>query len=411
MSKKLKINQQRLMDTIFELGQLGALPEKGCCRIAGTAEDKLGRDYVVGKMKALGLSIRIDKIGNVTGIYQGQSDLPPVMMGSHIDTVGTGGLYDGNYGVLAGLEVITTLKEAEIVPHRPIAITFFTNEEGVRFQPDMMGSAVFTGRYPLEDALNAKDLDGISVDEALTKMGYKGKAEIGSLTVDSYFELHIEQGPILDKEKIDIGVVTGVQGISWTEITIKGQANHAGTTPINMRRDAGLVASKISCYAREITQILGKNQVATIGYVQYKPNLINVIPEQAVITIDLRNTDNDALKQAESMLKDYALNVAKQENTEISFRQLARFNPVIFADEIIQLVEQETKSQEFSYQKMPSGAGHDAQFMASVCPSGMIFVPCAGGISHNVNEYSAPDKLANGANVLLNVVLQRAQSK
>ncbi|EHM55279.1 Zn-dependent hydrolase [Cardiobacterium valvarum] len=389
MSGKLRINGKRLLDNLFELG-------------------KLGRDYVVGKMKALGMSIRVDEIGNVTGVYAGETDLPPVMIGSHIDTVGTGGLYDGNYGVLSGLEVVATLKDAGIRPHRPVAVTFFTNKEGVRFQPDMMGSVVWSKQYPLADALAAKDLDGISVGEALATIGYKGEAKTGDFAVDSYLELHIEQGPILDKNKINIGVVTGVQGISWNEYTIKGVTNHAGTTPMSMRHDAGLVATKIATYAREISKTLGGNQVATVGYIDFKPNLINVIPDHAVVTIDLRNTDNELLKQAEKMLHDYALAAAKEEGTEISYRSLVRFNPVVFAAEIVGAVEAEAKAQGFSNRHMPSGAGHDAQFMAGVCPAEMIFVPCKDGISHNVTEYSAPEDLENGANVLPNVVYARA---
>ncbi|WP_369311129.1 Zn-dependent hydrolase [Providencia rettgeri] len=410
MKDKLCINSERLMSSLFELGKLGALPEGGCCRIAGTPQDKLGRDFVVAKMQSLDLQIRIDEIGNVTGIYPGLHDLPPVMMGSHIDTVGTGGLYDGNYGVLAGLEVINSLKDANIRPYRPIAVTFFTNEEGVRFQPDMMGSVVFAEQFPLKDALAAKDLNGISVEQALLDMGYKGEAKIGSFPVDSYFELHIEQGPILDKEKINIGVVTGVQGISWTEYVIEGVSNHAGTTPMSMRHDAGLVALKMGTFAREITETLGGNQVATVGFISFKPNLINVIPNHATLTIDLRNTDNNQLIKAEKMMQDYAQKVAAEEGVLLSSRTLARFDPVIFSNTIIDAIENEVKRQNLSYRKMPSGAGHDAQFMASICPSGMIFVPCAGGISHNINEFSEPEDLVRGANILLNVVLQRAQS-
>lgn len=409
MNKTLEINQTRLMNSLFELGQRGALPEGGCCRIAGTPEDKAGRDYVINKMKDLGMTIRIDEIGNVTGIYQGQHDIPPVMMGSHIDTVGTGGLYDGNYGVMAGIEVIATLRDADIRPYRPIAVTFFTNEEGVRFQPDMMGSAVFSGQYPLEDALAAKDLAGISVEQSLTDIDYKGKAKIGSFPVDSYFELHIEQGPILDKEKINIGVVTGVQGISWTEYTFEGESNHAGTTPIAMRHDAGLAALKIGAYAREIANTMGGNQVATVGFISFKPNLINVIPNHATITVDLRNTDNELLKHAEKMMLNYVQKTASEDGVKFSSRSLARFEPVTFAANIIDVIEGEVKGQGLTYKKMPSGAGHDAQFMASICPAGMIFVPCAGGISHNINEHSEPKDLVNGANILLNVALQRAQ--
>lgn len=409
MSHYLQINGQRLIDSLFALGECGALEGGGVCRLAATAEDKAGRDFVVARMKALGLAIYIDAIGNVTGVYVGEEALPMVMMGSHIDTVGTGGLYDGNYGVMAGLEVIATLLEAGIRPRRPLAVTFFTNEEGVRFQPDMMGSVVFAGEYPLDAALAAKDLDGVTLDEALCEIGYKGACRPGDLSVDSYVELHIEQGPILDKERIDIGVVTGVQGISWQEFTLTGVSNHAGTTPMNMRHDAGLAAAKIAVYARELALTLGGDQVSTVGHMVFKPNLINVIPNHVVMTVDLRNTDNETLKLAEQRLAEFVARTAQEEGVEITSRSLVRFNPVIFADEIVNAVEDEAKRQALSCRRLPSGAGHDAQFMASVCPAGMIFVPCVDGISHNVKEHSEAKDLIAGANVLLQVVLQRAQ--
>lgn len=409
MRHNLQINGQRLIDSLFALGECGALEGGGVCRLAATAEDKAGRDFVVARMKALGLDISIDAIGNVTGVYAGEEALPMVMMGSHIDTVGTGGLYDGNYGVMAGLEVIATLQEAGIRPRRPLAVTFFTNEEGVRFQPDMMGSVVFAGEYPLETALAAKDRDGITLDEALQAIGYKGERRPGDMSVDSYVELHIEQGPILDKEGTDIGVVTGVQGISWQELTLTGVSNHAGTTPMSMRHDAGLAAARIAVFARELAMTLGGNQVATVGHISVKPNLINVIPNQVVMSVDLRNTDNAILKMAEQRLADFVATTAQDEGVKITRRSLVRFNPVIFADDIVNAVEDEAQRQNLSFRRLPSGAGHDAQFMASLCPAGMIFVPCVDGISHNVNEHSDPKDLIAGANVLLQVVLKRAQ--
>ncbi|MDU1060963.1 MAG: Zn-dependent hydrolase [Leclercia adecarboxylata] len=409
MHHYLQINGQRLIDSLFALGEFGALEGGGVCRLAATAEDKAGRDFVVARMKALGLDISVDAIGNVTGVYAGEEALPMVMMGSHIDTVGTGGLYDGNYGVMAGLEVIATLQEAGLRARRPLAVTFFTNEEGVRFQPDMMGSVVFAGEYPLEAALAAKDREGITLDEALRAIGYRGERRPGDMSVDSYVELHIEQGPILDREGTDIGVVTGVQGISWQEITLTGVSNHAGTTPMSMRHDAGLAAAKIAVFARELALNLGGDQVATVGHISVKPNLINVIPNQVVMSVDLRNTDNAILKLAEQQLADFIATTAQDEGVKITSRSLVRFNPVIFADDIVNAVEDEAKRQGLSARRLPSGAGHDAQFMASVCPAGMIFVPCVDGISHNVNEHSDPKDLIAGANVLLQVVLQRAQ--
>lgn len=409
MDNALKINGQRLVDSLIDLGKCGALAGGGVCRLAGSEADKAGRDFVVKKMRDLGLKIRIDKIGNVIGIYEGKEDIPPVMMGSHIDTVATGGLYDGNYGVMSGIEVIATLKEAGIQPRRPIAVAFFTNEEGARFAPDMMGSWVFEGGYPLEEALATKDADGYVFGDELEKIGYKGDEPVGVFKVDTFIEAHIEQGPILDKEGIQIGVVESVQGISWTEFTLEGVSNHAGTTPMYMRNDAGLVMAKISAYAREITKELGGNQIATVGHVSFKPNLVNVIPNHVIFTVDLRNTDNEQLMRAEKMLWTYAEKIAEEEGVKMSRRSLARFDPVYFNKEIVDMVEAEAKAEGFSYKRMPSGAGHDAQILSAMCPAGMIFVPCEGGISHNIKEHTQPEDLIRGANILLNVVIKRAQ--
>lgn len=408
MTQDLRVNGQRLVGFLNTLGTFGALEGGGVCRLALTEADKQARDWVISQMQALGLSIRIDTVGNVIGIYKGQEDVPPVMMGSHIDTVATGGLYDGCFGVMAGLEVIATLKDARVVPKRPVAVAFFTDEEGVRFQPDMLGSFVFQGGLPLEKALATKDVDGISLDEALQKIGYKGDAPVGCFKVDTFLETHIEQGPILDKEGIKIGVVESVQGISWSEFTIEGVSNHAGTTPMSMRHDAGVVASNINIFAREIANEVGGNQVATVGYVSYQPNLINVVPNHVVMSVDLRNTDNDILKQVETRVFNYAEEIAKAEGVKISRRTLARFDPVYFHPEIVNLVEQEAKAAGLSTKRMPSGAGHDAQILNNMCPTAMIFVPCKEGLSHNVKEFTEPADLEAGANILLNVILKRA---
>ena len=407
--ENLRVNGERLVQSLYTLGTFGALEGGGVSRLALSAADKAGRDWVVSRMRELGLEIRIDALGNVVGVYKGEEDVPPVMMGSHIDTVATGGLYDGNYGVMAGLEVIATLKDAGVRPRRPVAIAFFTNEEGARFQPDMMGSLVFQGGLSLETALATKDAEGITVEEELKKIGYNGDAPVGCFKVDSYVEAHIEQGPILDKENIQIGVVEGVQGISWTEFTLEGVSNHAGTTPMNMRCDAGLVAAQISNYARELAVEFGGRQVSTVGFMSFSPNLVNVVPNHVVFTVDLRNTDNDILLEAEKKLWAFAEQAAAKEGVTLTRRSLARFDPVIFNDEIVNLVEETVKAEGFSYMRMPSGAGHDAQILADMCPAGMIFVPCEGGISHNIKEFTAPEDLERGANILLKVILKRAQ--
>ncbi len=404
----LDIDGERLLASLEELGRIGALEGGGVCRLALTDEDKAGRDWVVAQMQALGMSVSVDGIGNVVGIHVGREDLPPVMVGSHIDTVRTGGLYDGNYGVLAGLEVVRTLRDAGVRTRKPLAVAFFTNEEGSRFAPDMMGSLVFQGDLPLESALATKGIDGTTVRENLERIGYRGAAPAGAMQVDSYVELHIEQGPVLDIEKITIGAVEGVQGISWTEFTLGGVSNHAGTTPMRLRHDAGYVAARIACFARELARELGGDQVATVGSITMHPNLVNVIPNRVVFTVDLRNTGEAALRAAEQRLWAFADRAAAVEGTQIARRSLARFEPVAFDPALVNLVERAARDLGFSVKRLPSGAGHDAQILARKCPAAMIFVPSVAGLSHNVREHTEPRDLLAGAQVLLRVLLQLA---
>jgi beta-ureidopropionase / N-carbamoyl-L-amino-acid hydrolase len=402
------VNASRLAARLDALGAMGAIPGGGVCRLALTAEDRAGRDLVAGWMRELGLAVTIDAIGNVVGVRQGTESGPPVMAGSHIDTVRTGGRYDGNLGVLAGLEVIQTLNDAGIVTRRPLAVAFFTNEEGARFNPDMMGSLVYVGGLPLEQALATVGIDGESVGDCLKNIGYHGAAFCGNPQVHAYLELHIEQGPVLDSEGITIGAVEGVQGISWTEFTVRGVSNHAGTTPMRMRHDAGYVACAIAQHAREIARSLGGNQVATVGAINLSPNLVNVIADQAVFTVDLRNTDEARLQQAERQLHAFAAELAAAEGVTLSHRTLARFEPVAFDPAVVNLVEATARRLGHSVRRLPSGAGHDAQMLARVCPAGMIFVPSLGGISHNVKEFTALPDLEAGANVLLHTLLALA---
>ena len=404
----LRVNADRLAARIEALGAAGAISGGGVCRLALTAEDRAGRDLVAGWMRELGLAVTIDGIGNVVGVRQGSESGPPVMAGSHIDTVATGGRFDGNLGVLAGLEVIQTLADANIVTRRPLAVAFFTNEEGARFNPDMMGSLVYVGGLPLAQALATVGIDGESVGVCLQQIGYGGAAPCGNPRVHAYVELHIEQGPVLDSEGITIGAVEGVQGISWTEFTVQGVSNHAGTTPMRMRHDAGYVACAIAQHAREIARSLGGDQVATVGAINLSPNLVNVIANQAVFTVDLRNTDEAKLQQAERRLHAFAAETAAAEGVTLSHRTLARFEPVAFDPAVVGLVETTARRLGHSVRRLPSGAGHDAQMLARVCPAGMIFVPSVGGISHNVKEFTALPDLEAGANVLLHTLLKLA---
>jgi N-carbamoyl-L-amino-acid hydrolase len=403
-----KVSQSHLLGNIEALARIGAIEGGGCARLALTDEDKAGRDLVTGWMKELGLDVRIDAIGNVIGLRAGRENLAPVMTGSHIDTVRTGGRYDGNYGVLASLEIVRALNEAGITTRRPIAVAFFTNEEGARFQPDMMGSLVYAGGVGLNEAYAAADKDGLSVGDELRRIGYLGATKPGALKPHAFVELHIEQGPILDEEKVQIGVVESVQGISWTEYTVTGVSNHAGTTPMRLRRDAGYLAASVNLFARKLAWEMGGNQVATVGSLSLRPNLINVVPNHAVFSVDLRNTDEARLKQAEARVAAHIADVAKAERVEVEAKALARFEPVIFDAGLIDRVEHHARALSLSTRRMPSGAGHDAQMMQRLCPTAMIFVPSVAGLSHNVKEHTEAADLMAGAQVLMNLMLELA---
>jgi N-carbamoyl-L-amino-acid hydrolase len=393
----LIFSDRHLLDNLAVLAQIGALSGGGCARLALTDEDRLGRDLVVSWMKELGLDVRIDAIGNVIGLRAGRENLAPIMTGSHIDTVRTGGRYDGNYGVLAGLEVVRALNAADVVTRRPIAVAFFTNEEGARFQPDMMGSLVYAGGIGLNEAYAAVDKDGVAVGDELRRIGYLGATTPGALKPHAFLELHIEQGPILDEEKVRIGVVESVQGISWIEYTVTGVSNHAGTTPMRLRRDAGYLAASVNLFARKLAGEMGGNQVATVGSLVLRPNLINVVPNRAVFTVDLRNTDEAKLKEAEARVAAHIAEVAASERVEVEAKVLARFEPVIFDAGLVDRVEHHAKALSLSTRRMPSGAGHDAQMMQRLCPTAMIFVPSVAGLSHNVNEHTETPDLVAGA--------------
>ncbi|THF64479.1 Zn-dependent hydrolase [Pseudothauera nasutitermitis] len=403
-----RIDGERLARRIARLAEVGAIEGGGCARLALGDADRAGRDLVCGWMRELGLDVRVDAIGNVVGVRAGRVDGAPVMTGSHIDTVGTGGRYDGNYGVLAGLEVVAALNDAGVRTEHPLAVAFFTNEEGVRFAPDMMGSQVYAGSLALGEALAARGIDGPTVGEELARIGYAGAAPVPGPVPRAFVELHIEQGPVLDREGVDIGVVESVQGISWTEVDIRGTANHAGTTPMALRRDAGWAAGALIACVRELALELGGSQVATVGRIEFFPNLINVVPRQARLGVDLRNTDEAQLQLAEARLAAHLENLRAAEGVDIATRSLARFAPVRFAPEMAARIERHARALGLSTRRMPSGAGHDAQMLAAVCPTAMIFVPSVEGISHNVREFTHPHHLEAGARVLLTVLCELA---
>jgi N-carbamoyl-L-amino-acid hydrolase len=410
----LRIDISRLLARIDQLGEIGRIDgpdgEWGNSRLALTDDDRAGRDLVVSWMRDLGMDVVVDAIGNVVATRAGRdAALAPVMVGSHIDTVGTGGRFDGNLGVLAGLEIVETLEQAGVVTDRALQVAFFTDEEGSRFAPDMLGSLVYVGGMALEVALDLISADdGARLGDELERIGYAGPHPCPTAAAPhAYVELHIEQGPVLESEGITIGVVEGVQGISWTEIVIVGQSAHAGTTPMRLRHDPAYGAGSIATYVRDLTDHLGSGQVGTVGRIDVYPNLVNVVPARVVMTVDLRNTDDQVLTEAETRLATFLDELADAEGVSITTSSLARFVPVEFDPAMVDLVEATADRLGHSTRRMPSGAGHDAQMLARICPTAMVFIPSVGGLSHNIAEFSEADDIEAGANVLLHVVLDR----
>jgi len=403
------IDGKRLLADLEALAAVGDTGDGGNCRLALTDEDAGGRELVVGWMRALGLDVRVDRIGNVVATRAGTDDgLDPVMTGSHIDTVRTGGRYDGTLGVLAGLEVVRALDDAGVRTRRPLAVAFFTDEEGSRFAPDMLGSLVYAGGLPLEDALDTVAIDGAILGDELERFGWAGDAPVPGPAPHAYVELHIEQGPLLEEQGVTIGAVTGVQGISWQELTLTGQSNHAGTTPMRLRRDAGYAAAEVAVAVRHLAADLGGHQVGTVGRIDLHPNLVNVVAARATLTVDLRNTDEAVLATSERGLRARVDEIAVAEGVTAAWRSLARFAPVAFAEDVISLVERAAGDRGHTVMRLPSGAGHDAQMLARMCPTGMVFVPSRGGVSHNPAEFTEPEDLAAGCQVLADVLVELA---
>ncbi|KWH17508.1 Zn-dependent hydrolase [Burkholderia multivorans] len=410
MNTSLQLDGAVLLRQLRELGEIGADRELGGrTRIALTDDERAGRDRVVAWMRELDLDVRIDRIGNIFGtLHAGPAAAgrQPLMIGSHIDTVKNAGALDGCYGVLAGLAVARAFRDARIEPARPITVAAFTNEEGIRYQPDMMGSLVHAGGLSIDDALNTIGIDGTRLGDELARIGYAGDLEPGAIVPHAYLELHIEQGPILEADNVRIGVVENLQGISWQQITVQGNANHAGTTPMHLRHDAGWVAAAIATFLHELAVSSGTT-LATIGMLRIEPNVINVIPRKAVLTVDLRDPDEQRLQQAEQRLADHLEQLAALEGVQISTERLARFEPVVFDAALVDAIEKAAARRGFSYRRMTSGAGHDAQMIARIAPAAMIFVPSRGGISHNPREHTDDSQLVDGARLLLDVVLDR----
>ncbi|WP_338771825.1 Zn-dependent hydrolase [Massilia sp. METH4] len=406
----LRIDGQRLWDSLMELARIGATEKGGVKRLALTDLDRQGRDLVVGWAKAAGMTVTVDQIGNVFMRRAGTNDaLPPVMTGSHIDTQPTGGKFDGNYGVLAGLEVVRTLNDHGIRTEAPIEVAFWTNEEGSRFVPVMMGSGVFCGAFTLEHAYAAKDVDGKTVGEELERIGYKGEQVPGAHPIGAYFETHIEQGPVLEDADKVIGVVPAVMGLSWYDCTVTGMEAHAGPTPMHLRRDAMQVAARIIPEVVAIADRYPPYGRGTVGMMQVFPNSRNVIPGQVKFSIDLRNVNDDLLNRMHEEITAFVQKTAADSGLDIQLERVSYYPPCPFHPDVVGAVRSATAKLGYSTMDVVSGAGHDAIYAARLAPSGMIFVPCKDGISHNEIEDAQPGHLEAGCNVLLHAMLERAK--
>jgi beta-ureidopropionase / N-carbamoyl-L-amino-acid hydrolase len=405
----LRVNGPRLWDSLMTLAKIGATPKGGVCRLTLTDLDKQGRDLVLGWAREAGMEITIDKIGNGFMRRPGRNNaLPPIVTGSHIDTQPTGGKFDGNYGVLAGIEVVRTLNDNGVQTEAPIEVAFWTNEEGSRFVPVMMGSGVFAKAFTLEHAYAAKDTEGKTVKGELERIGYIGAQEPGAHPIGAYFETHIEQGPVLEDHDVTIGVVGGVLGIRWYDCVVSGMEAHAGPTPMALRKDALQVAAKLMLEVVACAHRHPPHGRGTVGMVHVHPNSRNVIPGQVKFSIDLRNA-NDALCEAmDADIRAVADKLSKASGLPISIELVSHYPATPFHADCIGSVA--AAAAKLGYSNMPviSGAGHDAVYMSRLAPAGMIFIPCKDGISHNEIEDAKPEHITAGCNVLLHAMLERA---
>nr|WP_298249355.1 Zn-dependent hydrolase [uncultured Halomonas sp.] len=409
LTKELQTDQQRLWQSLMEMARIGATPKGGVNRQAFTELDRQSRELFIEWCRAEGCSIRIDAIGNIFARREGQDPgSSAVLTGSHLDSQPTGGKFDGVYGVLAGLEVIRTLNECDIQTRTPIEIVAWSNEEGCRFAPCMMGSGVFTGQLKLEEMLARSDDDGISAGQALEAIGYRGSDYVTPENIKAFFECHIEQGPILEDTGNTVGVVVGALGQKWFDLTLTGLEAHAGPTPMSLRRDAMLGAAEITQAVNRIANTYQPHGRGTVGVMQLHPGSRNVIPGQVRMTIDMRHFDSNTLAEMATELHQAVEETRQRHGLEAELVATADFAPEHFAEACVGAVRRAAEMLDCSHMDIVSGAGHDAIFMGRVTQAGMIFVPCENGISHNEIENATPGDLHAGCNVLLHAMLEQA---
>jgi N-carbamoyl-L-amino-acid hydrolase len=410
--RNLTVNGERLWASLMALAQIGATEKGGVCRLAASDLDGAARRLFIRWCEEAGCAVSIDRIGNIFARRPGRNpDLAPVMAGSHLDTQPTGGRFDGAYGVLAGLEIVRTLNDLGYETEAPLEIVAWTNEEGSRFSPAMVGSGVFAGVFDIAYGLARPDnLSGVTLGAELARIGFAGPEAAGGRPVRAYFEAHIEQGPILEAAGLPIGIVTGAQGQRWYEVTVTGQEAHAGPTPMPRRRDALVGAARMIDAVNQIGHAHAPHACATVGFVEARPNSRNTIPGHVFFTIDFRHPQDDVLSAMDRELRAACTAAAATQTLEVEVEEFWHFPPTPFDPELVGRVRTAAEAQGYKHQDIISGAGHDAVYMARVAPSAMIFVPCVGGISHNEIEDAKPDDLTAGCNVLLNAVLESADA-
>jgi N-carbamoyl-L-amino-acid hydrolase len=410
-SSQRHISSERLWASLMELAKLGATPKGGVCRLALTDLDRQARDLFVQWCEQAGCTVTVDAVGNIFARRPGRNpQLPPVMTGSHIDTQPTGGKFDGCYGVLAGVEVLRTLNDLGVQTEAPIEVVVWTNEEGSRFAPCMMGSGVFASKFTLADTLAKTDAQGMTVGEALSAIGYAGSREVTGHAVGAYFEAHIEQGPILEDERKTIGVVLGALGQKWFDLTLRGVEAHAGPTPMHLRKDALVGAAAVVAAVNQAALGHQPHACGTVGCLQAYPGSRNVIPGEVRMTLDFRHLEPARLDAMIAQVREVVESTCAKHGLTFDMVPTADFPPLYFDNVCVDAVRGAAQGLGLPHMDIVSGAGHDAIFVAELGPAGMIFVPCENGISHNEIENANPEDLAAGCAVLLRAMLAAAQA-
>jgi N-carbamoyl-L-amino-acid hydrolase len=410
LASNLKVDGARLWASLMEMARIGATPKGGVNRLTLTDLDAESRNLFRSWAEAAGCSVKIDRMGSMFARREGtEPGLPPVMVGSHLDTQPTGGKFDGALGVMAALELVRTLNDLDVKTRHPIEIVNWTNEEGSRFAPAMVASGVFAGAIPLDHALALRDPQGKIFGEELARIGFAGPEAVGGRPVRAFFELHIEQGPLLEEEGIDIGIVTVANGQKWYEIRLTGQESHAGPTPMSRRRDALLGAARIVERVNAIGHAHDPSACATCGMIEAYPNSRNVIPGEVFLTVDLRHPEAEKLASMDRALMSAVTEIAAATGLTSDVKVVADFAPLPFDKACVDAVRRAAAELGYSAREITSGAGHDAVYMARVAPAAMVFTPCIGGISHNEAEDMKPEWATAGADVLLRAVLETAE--